>query len=104
TSVLAYGPLHALDVLDRVALGEGHDRLLPAGRLTARPAVPVLWARATHRRRVHVLHGHGEGALHRFLDLRLVRGQRDLEDVLVLPGQRRALFRHHRATEHLVRV
>src|SRR4051812_25586692 len=88
--------------VDAVALFEGHDGLLEV-RLLARPAAERLELALAHQR-VDRLHLHVEQLLDRFLDLRLGRGRRDLEDDLIMLGGRRRLLGDHRSDDDVVQA
>src|SRR3990172_11491193 len=67
--------LDPLEELDRVALSERHDRLLPVGSACNAPAHPP--ALAVHVHGVYLRHVHVERRLDRIADLLLVRAPVD---------------------------
>src|SRR5215467_3901048 len=96
-------PISALEHLDRVALFELHDRLLPRWPepLAARVAAPL----GAHHQRPDVRHRHIEQLLDRRPDLGLRRLGVDPEGVFLarLVGRRR-LLGDHRPDDQLVQV
>src|SRR6266704_2670976 len=98
------GPLNLspLEDLDRVALAELHDRLLPARA----PALDVV-AHLRLRRHLDDVHRHdldAEELLDGLPDLRLVRVLVNLERVLAVLDQAVALLRDHGREQDFVRM
>src|SRR5712691_12938695 len=96
-------PISALEYLDRVALFERHDRLLPGRTHAGGPSVGA--APGAHHERADVRHGDLEERLDRPLDLRLGRPQVHPERVFLpcLVGRRR-LLGDHRPHDRAVQV
>src|SRR5262245_50854838 len=88
--------------LDRVALGELDDRLLPA-RLDAL-AHPAPLRLRLHLEDVHAEHRDVEQLLHGLAHLRAMGVWMDAEDVLAVADQAVALLRHDRREQDLVRM
>src|SRR5205823_5822468 len=86
--------------VDAVALFEGHDRPLHI-RLRTEIAAEHLGLALAHQR-VHALHLDVEQFFDGFLDLRLGRLVRDLEQNLVVLGSKRCLFGHDRSDDDVV--
>src|SRR5882672_11849380 len=74
--------LYLLEDLDRLALFQGDESLLPIGSVSRVPALALRLA--VHADGAHRLHLHGEDRLDGALDLDLVRVASDLEEVPVL--------------------
>src|SRR5215472_6634966 len=96
-------PLHSLEELDRLALCEPHDRLLPLRLVSHALAHPPRLARLPHG--VDVLRLHREQRLDGTANLVLarVRVDRKGHEVLRLAPDR-ALLRHERLADHVVKV
>src|SRR5690242_7930560 len=96
-------PISALEDLDRVALFELHDRLLPRRPEALAPRVAAPFG--AYHERSHVRHRHVEQLLDRHPDLRLRRVGMHPERVFLarLVG-RRGLLGHHGADDQLVQV
>src|SRR5207302_64249 len=94
-------PMSALEHLDRVALLEGHDRLLP--RRPAAHVAAIALPLGAHRQRPHVRYGHLEQRLDGRADLRLGGLCLHAERVL-LAGlkRRRGFLGDHRPDDQMV--
>src|SRR2546427_1020639 len=94
-------PISALEHLDRVAVLQRDDRLLP--RAAGSRVAPVSAPLGAHHQRAHVGHRHLEQRLDRRLDLRLGRLRVAPEGVrLVGLKGRRGFLGHQRPDDHLV--
>src|SRR5436190_9335645 len=93
--------LPRLEDLDRVALGERHDRALLVAPLALR--VPATLHLARSMQRVHRGHPDVPDRLDGLLDLGLVRPSVHEERVGVLLQAGVGLLRHHRADDHVAR-
>src|SRR5215210_7935353 len=98
----AFSDLCSLEDLDRLALAELDDRLLPPGlgALDHRPTLRL----GLHLEDVDVLHLDAEQLLDRLTNLRLVGVGMHLERVLAVGDQAVALLRDHRREQDLVRM
>src|SRR4051794_1985431 len=94
--------LGSFEDLDRLALAQLHDRLLPAGLLAADQ--PTALRLGLHLEHVHGLHLDAEQLLDGLADLRLVRVGMDAEGVLALLEQLVALLGDHGREQDLVRM
>src|SRR5438132_7044426 len=94
--------LSPLEDLDRVALADLDDRLLPAGSRASEHAAPLRLRLHLDDVDVHDLDV--EQLLHGLADLRLVRVAVHLERVLVLTDLAVALLAHDRREQDLVRM
>src|SRR6266516_1083675 len=92
--------LGSFEDLDRLALPDLHDRLLPAG-LAAGAHAAALRLRL-HLDDVHGLDVNAEQLLDGLADLRLVRVGMDAERVLAVLDQLVALLRHDRSEQNLI--
>src|SRR5207237_1257591 len=94
-------PMSALEHLDRVALFQGHDRLLP--RRPAAHVAAVALPLGSHHQGPHIRHGHLEQRLDGGADLRL-GGLRLHPERVFLAGleRRRGLFGDHRPDDQVV--
>src|SRR5262249_4820432 len=94
---------HSLEELDRLALGQLHDRLLP--RRLAADEAPDAARLARRARRADAEHADPEELLDRAPDLVLVRARIDGEgDEVLLLAADVALLGHERALDHVVQV
>src|SRR5262245_33651507 len=94
---------HSLEELDRLALGQLHDRLLPRRLLAHEAPDPAGLARRPQG--PHVEHADAEELLHRAADLVLVGARVDGEgDEVLLLAPDVALLGHERAPDHVVQV
>src|SRR5947209_20287020 len=88
-----FPPLNVARELRYGALFEGHNGLLPAGRIAAPPAGPLLLGvDVDHVDRGHLHLVRGEPLLDGLLDQRLVRVTGDLQRILIEAGPLRRLF------------